>query len=167
MKVTDIGYRVAPFDTYLKGDNLTGIEVGADVGAHAEAMLTFCSVKKLYLVDPWENPVMAGYCQGRMETKGWKNKVELVAKTSHSAALHVLLNHKFDFIYIDIPHDYKTVYESLVDWWPKLEEGGIMGYRNYSNTNINSNELNRAVDQYVKEHAIRTVIELGEIILFK
>lgn len=161
MKITDYCPRAAPFDSFIKGDNLIGIEIGTDVGAHAEALLMYCDIKKLYLVDIWDNNYMYGYCQGRL--RWYANKIEYINKDSHKAALQGYP--LFDFIYIDIPHDYDTVKQSLEDWWFKLKSGGILGYRNYAPTNL---ELMRAVDEFIKYNNIEVVdIIQGDIIMKK
>jgi tRNA A58 N-methylase Trm61 len=167
MKPTDFAPRCSAFLTYLKGNDLVGIEVGTDVGAHAHAMLQYCDIKKLYLVDIWDKEYYKGYCEGRLYSHGYKNKVELIHRESHVASK--ALNRKednVDFIYIDIPHDYETVRQSLEDWWVHLKAGGILGYRNYSPGNPG---LKDAVDEFVICNKLRTEVisYQGEIIIYK
>lgn len=165
MKITDYAPRSAAMDAHLSGQELRGIEVGCDVGAHADALLRYCSVRHLVLVDLWEKEFYRGYCMGRIQSQGWKNRVDFLQMTSRAAAKHFGEN-AFDFVYIDIRHDYESVKESLEDWWPKLKVGGVMGYRNYSPSN---RELTRAVDEFIERHGIRSKVEPyhGEIVLFK
>lgn len=165
MKPTDFAPRAAFMDSILKGIDLIGIEIGSDNGSHAEALLNYCSVKHLTIVDTWENKEMRGYCRGRLETKGHKNRITLITETSHEAA-NRFSRQTLDFIYIDITHDYFTVKQSLEDWWGKLSSQGIIGYRNYAESNV---ELKRAVDEFVKEYAIKTEYSKyhNEIVLFK
>jgi len=164
MKDTDYAPRAAFMDTFLTGQNLTGAEIGCDVGAHAEAILKYCDIKQLYLVDLWLKEYYRGYCEGRLHSAGFKNNVLLFQSSSEQAS--IFINAPFDFIYIDISHEYETVKTSLEDWWPKLIKNGLLGYRNYSEANM---ELKRAVDEFVLKHNIKTQVSTyhNEIVLFK
>lgn len=129
MKLTDYAPRAGYMDTVLTGTGLIGVEVGCDVGAHAEALLTFTGTKFLYLIDTFENPWCEGYCCGRLAR--WQHKIKVIKNTSEAQAVHYK-EQVFDYVYIDILHDEGTVAESLTGWWPTLKKGGVMGYRNYS-----------------------------------
>lgn len=165
MKITDYASRPAAMDSYLKGQQLTGVEVGCDVGAHAEALLKYCDIKLLHLVDLFENDYCKGYCEGRLFSQGFKNNVDIL-KTDSTTASVSLAKGNFDFIYIDIGHDKKTVEKSLTDWWKLLNVGGVMGYRNYSDSNY---ELRTAIDIFIKNTSCQYRVEnyCNEIILFK
>lgn len=165
MKVTDFAPRASAFLTCLTGEFLTGIEVGCDVGAHAHAILQYCDIDKLYLVDLWEREFCQGYCQGRLHSHGYRHKVEMIKGSSHNVASS-FKNPQVDFIYIDIPHDYDTVRQSLRDWWPHLKCGGVLGYRNYAASNV---ELKKAVDEFIADYKLEHTVESyhGEIIIFK
>lgn len=147
MKLTDFAPRVSAFLSYVEGRNLTGVEVGCNVGAHAEALLTWCSIDKIILVDTFENVNTYWYLMGRLETKTFaRGRFEIIKATSNDAAQR-MGSRQFDFIYIDITHDYETVKQSLIDWWPHLKKGGILGYRNYSESNP---DLLKAVSEFIK-----------------
>jgi hypothetical protein len=170
MKPTDFAPRVTPFITYLSGRNLVGIEVGCDVGAHAEALLVHCDIEKLYLVDTFDNPNLYWYLKGRLDTKpSCRGRFEIINTDSHSASVEIGASSKplFDFVYIDITHEYSTVRRSLFDWWPLLKKGGILGYRNYSDTYP---EIVKGVTEFTSEKGIdRVKVESyqAEIMLFK
>jgi hypothetical protein len=163
MKITDYCPRAAPFDSYLKGRGLIGVEVGVDVGAHAEALLTYCPVRLLHLVDPWENLERRGYCDGRLSrfrgrydmhrgpSIGWS---EVFAKDGA----------QFDFAYIDQIHEGPSVAADLAAWWPLLKPGGVLGYRNYTRSGT---PLDKSVDAFVSQRSIKAHVESGEIILVK
>lgn len=125
MKPTDYAPRASPFDLHIIPGSI-GVEVGCDVGAHAEAILKYRQPLQITVIDLWENQWCEGYCFGRL--REYPN-VKFLKGTSHE------LIGKFvavDWVYIDIEHDYHTVNESLNDWWEKLNPGGVMGYRNYT-----------------------------------
>lgn len=145
MKLTDHAPRAAFMDTFLSPD-ATGIEVGCDCGAHAQALLEYAHVKFLHVIDLFENPWCEGYCTGRLSR--WSNRVKVHKGSSHDIACtfnpqvplqkgsHTEPAMQVDFIYIDILHDPITVRESLTDWWPLLKPGGILGYRNYTSCKV-------------------------------
>jgi ubiquinone/menaquinone biosynthesis C-methylase UbiE len=167
MKKSDYAPRATAFDSYLEGKDLVGVEVGCDVGAHAQALLEYCPVEKLYLIDIWERDFYRGYCYGRIESLGFKSKVEFIHGSS--AKTFERLKDKgevFDFVYVDIVQEYNTIKEALNSWWELLKKGGVMGCRSYSPSNV---ELTKAVDEFVKEKGCDHIVERyhGEMIMFK
>jgi hypothetical protein len=160
MKLTDYCPRAAPMDAYLNGTDLIGAEIGVDAGAHAEALLTYCSIKKLYLIDIWDTPFPHAYMLGRLETKGFKNNIECIATKSKSAAGMFNGNPQVDFIYFDQLHDYNSVKTDLEVWFPLLKEDGIIGYRNYDVPTVK-----KACDEFVKANNLFFKIETNEIII--
>lgn len=161
VKQTDYCPRAAPFDVHLTGRALVGAEVGVDAGAHAEALLRYCDVARLSLVDPWPNPYHFGYCQGRLHTL--RSRVAWIPKRSHHAAA-LFAAESLDFLYFDQEHTLEQVRGDLELWWPALKVGGLLGYRNYA---ASAPAVVRAVDEFVAARAIRTARETGEIVLFK
>lgn len=162
MKITDYAPRATDFDEHIKPGSV-GIEVGCDVGAHAEAMLTYCNISKLYLIDIWQREFYLGYCKGRLFSKGFMNKIELIQGSSHVINTQFEKN-SYDFVYIDIGHDYETVMESLKDWFPKLKIGGIIGYRNFKNK---GSDLDNAVTAFVHTNKLEIVQTREEAIITK
>lgn len=162
MKITDYCPRAAPFDTYLRGENLVGAEIGVDVGAHAEALLRYCPVGKLYLVDPWPKDYQFGFCQGRLSR--WRHRFEMVQAGSLAAAPRYLAG--LDFVYIDQIHEPDSVAADLLAWWPTVKPGGVLGYRNYVGRGT---PLDGAVDAFIARHKaqIEVKVEAGEIVMVK
>lgn len=164
MKVTDYCPRAAPFDTYLTGRGLVGVEVGVDVGAHAEALLRYTDVALLHLVDPWPREYQYGYCEGRLAA--FRQRVRFMPTRSVVAAERFGLG-ALDFVYIDQVHEADSVMADLEAWWPRLKVGGLLGYRNYGDT---ATPLRDAVDRFIAVQGgdrIRIHVETGEIILVK
>jgi len=145
---------------------LIGIEIGVDVGSHAEAMLTYCNIEMLYLVDVWKREYYKGYCEGRLHTKGFMHKTKMIHHDSANAAKIFAPDHKeyFDFMYFDQLHDYISVSNDLKLWWPLLKKGGVLGYRNYAESNT---DLKHAVDEFISKMGCTSSIERGEIVIFK
>lgn len=170
MKITDFAPRTAPFDHHLirsGKQDLAGIEIGVDVGAHAESLLLHCPVRKLHLVDIWDKEYYRGYCEGRLLTKGYGPQVHFMKMDSMTAASQ-FQSESFDFIYIDQLHEYEVVKADMEAWWPKLKPLGILGYRNYSHSA--NPGLRRAIDEFIEglpPFTASTHYEQGEIILIK
>lgn len=132
MKVTDYMPRPGLLEVYLTGRDLVGAEIGVDVGAHAESLLTNCDVQKLYLVDQWDRDYNYGYCVGRLESKGFKHRIEFLKGTSTTRQV-LVEDDSLDFIYFDAAHDYETVKQDLELWFPKLrKQESIIGVRGIS-----------------------------------
>lgn len=168
MKVTDYAPRAAPFDSYLTGSNLIGVEVGVDVGAHAHALLAYCPIATLHLVDPWPNPYCRGYCEGRLSAMpGLRSRFYMHKCGSLEAAANIARGEMFDAIYIDQEHDAEAVSGDLRSWWQRLKLGGVLGYRNYTGRGT---PLDKAIDEFVAKagKAIeRAQVEIGEIVIVK
>jgi predicted O-methyltransferase YrrM len=162
MKVTDYAPRAAPFDSYLAGRDLVGAEIGVDVGAHAEAMLAYCPIAMLHLVDPWPQEYARGYCEGRLAR--FRGRYRAHAMGSLIAAQIV---GPLDFVYIDQRHDGASVSADLEAWWPLIKPGGVLGYRNYAEGR--GEPLDLAIEAFVRANGIRIVAEhyLNDAVLIK
>lgn len=171
MKITDYAPRTAPFDHHLIEKSIKelkpmkGVEVGVDVGAHAESLLTHCSrIEFITLVDIWDKEYYRGYCQGRLEANGFKDRFKMIPMSSEKAC-NYFDNEELDFLYFDQKHDFDSVSSDLKNWWRTLKTGGILGYRNYADKNI---ELVKAVNLFIQTTPItHHMIETGEIIIIK
>lgn len=161
MKITDYGPRVAPMDAYLTGRNLVGAEVGVDVGAHAEALLRYCDIRHLLLIDEWPRELQCGWCEGRLRALGFWPRVTMRQRNAHQASVEVHTE-SLDFVYIDIRHDSDTAREALEDWWPKVKPGGVLAYRQY-----HAPSVAEAVDAFTARHGIRIQVEEAEILLWR
>lgn len=151
-KLTDYMPRPGLLEAHLIGRNLIGAEIGVDVGAHAESLLTNCDVQKLYLIDQWDRDYNYGYCCGRLETKGFKHKVEFIKGSSTKADVYVE-NSSLDFIYFDAAHDYETVKEDLRIWAPKINIAGIIAVRG-----ISFQGVSKAVTEFLRATNYRSEI---------
>ena len=162
MKSTDFAPRTSALCAILNGYNLIGVEVGADVGAHAESLLTYCDIRLLTLIDPWLNPICEGYCAGRLSR--WVHKVKMRKQLSREA-VPAFDDESLDFVYLDQEHDYVSVREDLTIWWRKIKPGGLLALRNYAPSNTGIVE---AVKQFLhggKRHEIDKYH--AEILIFK
>jgi hypothetical protein len=125
-------------DTYKKS-NLTGVEIGVEVGHNSKSILQELPIKKLYLVDPYEfytqedSPLKLEtierpdefYTIAKKRLSKYKNQIEFIKKKSNEAVDEIPDN--LDFVYIDGNHDYKYVKKDIQTYYPKLKNGGILG----------------------------------------
>lgn len=164
MKPTDYCPRAAPFDVYLRERrHLVGVEIGVDAGAHAEALLRYCDVAQLYLVDRWPKEYHYGFCEGRLSALGFRSRFTMIQRTS-SHAVDRFQPGELDFIYCDETRDAATATGNVTRWWPLLKSGGLFGYRGYGS----GDPLSQALDRWVANQAnVRRYVEPGELILVK
>lgn len=166
MKPTDYCPRAAPFDGYLTGRALIGVEVGVDVGAHAHAMLAHCDIALLHLVDPWEREFYRGYCEGRLAVMGYRMRIQMhQAKSLDAVRLFKPLS--LDFIYRDQYQDGDATTADLVAWWPILKAGGVFGVRNYVGR---GEPIDKAVDAFIGKQGTGVTWHFekqGEMVLIK
>lgn len=159
MKCNDYAPRTGYLETFLTGNGLTGVEVGVAAGAHAESILTYCDIKKLWLIDTWENVYIEGYCAGRLGK--WKNKICMERLTS-AAGSRLFGVGTLDFVYLDQEHDENSVREDLKNWWVTIREGGILALRNYSVESVK-----RVADDFVKGKRYEVEDYTNELIILK
>jgi len=160
VKISDFAPRTGFIEVFLTGINLVGVEVGTDVGAHAESLLTHCSIEKLTLIDPWVNTYMEGYAAGRLSR--WRNKICMEKMTSQQA-VKLFGVRTLDFVYLDREHTYEAGKFDFDNWWPLIKEGGILALRNY-----NGNPgLKKAADEFIIGKRWEVENYLNEILIFK
>jgi len=118
--------------------DLVGAEVGVNKGENALNILKYLPIKKLYLIDPYQ------------EYKEYSDKVTIATQKGLSIAenqAHKRLNRfkdkivwlkefsdlafkkipeKLDFVYIDGNHNYEFVKKDIENYYPLLKEKGIL-----------------------------------------
>lgn len=128
--------------------NLIGVEVGVYEGDNALSLLKRSSIKKLYLVDPYESYTSLFYPKGfsgeRLEVIEatakaklfpFDNKVIWIKETSDKALSKIPKN--LDFVYIDGNHSYKYVKKDIENYYSKLKEGGVLSGHDFTMTPSN------------------------------
>ncbi len=122
-----------------------GVEVGVAFAGHAYAILTNTNLSKLYGVDPFvhidgypmdfsqeEYDEMYNIVKKRMDPYG--DRYVHIRKWSTEAVNDI--PGEIDFVYIDANHSYEKVWEDLVNWFPKIRIGGIIGGHDYNHPNF-------------------------------
>lgn len=151
---------LVPYIRRLAGEPI-GVEIGTGRGESAYLILDQCpKVKKLVTIDPfleykdWNSVVTQDY-QNRFKAIAEKNfaqfgsRVEMIFKTAHEV-VDTFLDRSLDFVYIDGDHSHKSVLQDLIDYYPKLREGGIIAIHD---SNLES--VKQAVRDYREKNKIR------------
>ena len=65
-------------------------------------------------------------------------------------------DHTLDFVYLDARHDYESVRDDLVDWFPKIRAGGILAGHDYiDGTFVNGDfGVRSAVDAFLAARSL-------------
>lgn len=103
---------------------VVGAEIGVEVGHNAHFILNVIpNIKKLYLIDIWEEMPdnHLHVCKMFEKTKN----VKILKMASEEAAVAVI--EQLHFCYIDADHTYGRVKEDIELWYPKMVKGGILG----------------------------------------
>ena len=81
--------------------------------------------------------------------------------TSNQAAT-IFKDDHFNFVYIDARHDYTSVLEDLVIWWPKLKKGRVISGHDYidcdENLDKKINNLRLQPDNSLQKNAVKGVV---------
>lgn len=140
--------------------HLIGAEIGVDQGRHVYNILKNLSIKKLYLIDPYEYP--SGHDDDHFRKEGFERRndalyllrnyrnVEWVKRSSNNAVDYVPSD--LDFVYIDGDHRYDAVHDDCENWYPKVRIGGIMGGHDYISSRP---EVKQAVLDFCRTYKLK------------
>jgi hypothetical protein len=130
---------------YLSELGLTGegAEIGVLFGEYSEQLLRMCPVKKLHMVDPWENQSPSVYLDGcnairmdralekaKLAVAPYGDRANIIRKYSLEAA-EQFADESLDWVYIDANHGPAFIREDLAAWWPKIKPGGMIAGHDY------------------------------------
>lgn len=154
------------------------VEVGVQAGRFAEAFLEGAEllqlpVRRYTLVDRWSVPPsgIAGGSLYDVTEDGacttdtdhaqrlalaverlalrWPDKVRFLQANSTSVARWLHRDgEQAHFIFIDARHDYDSVWEDLISWWPVLLPGGLFAGHDYEMDRSDVAGVKRAVDEF-------------------
>lgn len=122
---------------HFKNNPITAVEIGTFKGKNAKSILKNLNIKKLYLIDPWEeyedyiksekekntNNLNKSFVECKKRLKNWEYKIKYVREYSDSAAKKIPL---VDFVYIDGNHEYNYVLNDINNYYTKVKKGGIL-----------------------------------------
>jgi len=151
----------------LQGKNLIGAEIGVNSGEHSYSMFRTGKVKKLYLIDPYEEySEMSDLNIAKEKAYNLlKNEnVGFIYKKSKDAIKDI--PNSLDFVYIDGAHDYDNVKKDIRNYWEKVKDGGVLGGHDCANgkgfENESANGVIQAVVEFVAENNLKLYIENRE-----
>ena len=122
-------------------------EIGVFRGESSLAMLEYCDVKRLYLIDPFSKDIadkansLDGtnihltsdlFKQTKSKLQKYEDKIVWLTGTSDSV-VNQIQDNELDFIFIDGAHDYVSVHNDLVLYYNKVKMGGIISGDDFSN----------------------------------
>jgi hypothetical protein len=164
-------------------EDLVGCELGAYNGHNAKSILKELKMKKLYLVDPWDDA--EGYdAKGYTDTNPFGDmqkaekkvrklkrqmdemnseklfrapEIEIIKATSAEAAK--LIPKGLDFVYVDGAHDYESVKKDIQLYWPKIKRGGLLCGHDFYNLNCSEHDgVIRAVTEFAVKNKFKLII---------
>lgn len=150
--MSDLKHRVfpRPFEresSLRKREGLIGAEIGVAGGEHALSLLETLSIKKLYLIDPYD--IYETYTEGKQHygadgsglnvfraraeilLSNYADRIVWIREKSSDAAK--LISEQLDFVYIDGNHAEDFVSQDITDFIPKLSSQGVIGGHDFYN----------------------------------
>lgn len=150
-----------------KDKDLVGVEIGVAEGINALSILNELSMKRLYLVDPYDPYSENGICHDHSEEKSIAEKrlagysqVTFITKTSKEALSDV--PDDLDFVYIDGNHDYESVKQDIGLYIHKVKIGGCIGGHDYI-THLYEG-VTSAVDEFAETNDYRKNVDFWTIL---
>ena len=138
------------FDAYHHNPNpQTWVEIGCFLGESTTIFSGFPFVKRIYSVDPFEQPHPT-VLEHAVERVNRIKKATLIKKTSYMYSKTVY-DKTIDVVYIDGSHQFESVKEDLNIWNSKLKNNGLLCGHDYSK-NTKWDGVVKAVDEFMSEH---------------
>lgn len=143
-------------------------EVGVYAGKNSQRILSNNKPSKLFLVDLWKSfsgedgqldHSQATFDRALDQVKAsFDNNPDvdiIVGDATETAA--TFEDEYFDWVYIDASHDYKSVYDQLNVWYPKVKKGGYLAGHDYSLRDNQQKKwgVSRAVNQFCAENNLQ------------
>ena len=144
---------------------LVGAEIGVYTGKHAKNILKILNMKKLYLIDPYEDyEDSVGYLEeskekARHRLRGFEN-IEWVRKKSSDAVKNI--PDDLDFVYIDGNHTYKFVKEDIENYYKKLRKGGVL-----CGHDIDTSSVLKALAEFITKEDLECFIDFQDWVVIK
>lgn len=116
----------------LNGQNNVGIELGVAEGVFSKRMVASSKFRIFYGVDLYGDTHDTAEYIRALNYIGVDEQVYKLLRIDFDSALQVFPDDFFDFIYIDgYAHTGEEGGRTLVDWFPKLKNGGILAGDDY------------------------------------
>jgi predicted O-methyltransferase YrrM len=161
------------FIKYFKPTGL-GLEVGVYEGEFSRFLLDNCPDLNLILLDCWqeqEPDIYKDYMNSKNEiqiqrinrtisnTINHYNRINLIKGFSDDFS-KLFADNIFDFIFIDANHSYESVKKDLINWYPKVKNGGLFCGHDYFDGSIGNGDVPFGVKAAVDEFGIQNKINI-------
>jgi hypothetical protein len=150
--MSDLKHRIFPrpferLSNLRMRENLVGAEIGVAGGEHALSLLETLSIKRLYLIDPYD--IYETYTEGKLHygadgiglnkfkssaeklLSRFADRIVWVREMSSDAAN--LITEELDFVYVDGNHAEDFVRQDINNFFPKLSSRGVIGGHDFYN----------------------------------
>jgi SAM-dependent methyltransferase len=144
---------------------LVGAEVGVYEGEHAMRLLETLNIRKLYLIDAYDENPQFSYRSplaqakefARDRLRSYKDRIQWIYKRSEHAIEDI--QEPLDFAYLDSQHDRDTVGVEIPLYYDAVSPGGVLGGHDNSNRVRGGYvvEVRSCVDEFVVKHNIQTL----------
>jgi len=129
------------------------VEIGVRNGYFSDSLLKNTKLDVIYAIDPWtfneENHAPdTSYYTAKELLGRHKERCQMIRATGNEASFQFYDDY-FDFVYLDALHDFDSVYNDCMIWWPKVKSGGILAGHDY--VIKEGFGVIEAVDRFVKE----------------
>lgn len=133
-------------------------EIGTQRGENAFQIARRLFLEKLYCIDPyiyqegWFDRANVSNSKHEANYQAAKKKLEKINVVFHKMtseeAVKNIENRSLDFLYIDGRHDYQSVINDIILWYPKVKYGGIIAGHDYLDVKTKDTliEVKSAVD---------------------
>lgn len=106
-----------------------GAELGVDKGILFHMLLDHCPELSLLGVDLGLKPDRRAKCEYIAQKH--HGRAQFLVASTHDAA-SMVPDGSFDFVFIDADHSAEAVTEDILDWQPKVKNGGWLGGHDYN-----------------------------------
>lgn len=143
-------------DNYVQKNNLIGVEIGIFAGTNSLNILNTLSMKRLYLIDPFEdksekmNNCFNLFSERILNNEKYKNIVTFIKKKSFDAFNDI--SEELDFVYVDGSNNYNEYLDDIEMYYKKIKIGGIIGGQLGWPDNSQDFGRRKAVDYIVKKY---------------
>lgn len=157
-----------PYIKRLRGDNVTGIEIGTCRGESAYLILDTCpNVKKLYCIDPFaayddwvgelnQETMDKFEAIARKNLSKFGDRAEIIkARSDDPDTVAKFEDGQVDFIFVDGDHSYHATLADIQLYYSKLKSGGIFAGHDY-----NLEPVRNALLAFRDEFKVRVPIQM-------
>lgn len=144
---------------------LMGAEIGVRDGYFSRLLLEKSGLQRLYSIDPWvenveNNRPDESFQRASNNLKEFNDRSVMLKEFSVDAAKE-FEEASLDFIYIDALHDYQSVKEDIITWWPKLKNNGCLAGHDYDKDAWPG--VYNAVNEFSKEYNLELLLaDIGD-----